>query len=135
MHNYVYISNLATVLTLNAHCSLLHCLQVSRALGHMARSSVVPNADYVEFEVNRGLEWLSAEQWHRRVAACLVLRELALNAPTTFYVKARDFFDRIMPLLGDSREVVRQTATEALSTCLAVLAQRRSRHHLNWYCR
>eukprot|EP00953_Heterococcus_sp_UTEX-ZZ885_P020302 11366-Heterococcus_DN1.PRE.1 len=51
----------------------------------MARSSVVPNADYVEFEVNRGLEWLSAEQWHRRLAACLVLRELALNAPTTFY--------------------------------------------------
>ncbi|KAG5176076.1 armadillo-type protein [Tribonema minus] len=107
---------------------------VSKALGHMARSSAVPNVDYVEFEVNRGLEWLNAEQWHRRLAACLVLRELAANAPTTLYVKIRDFFERAMPALADAHEAIRVTAAEALATCLAILAQRRSRHHLNWYC-
>lgn len=27
-------------------------MQASKTLGHLARSSVVPNADYVEFEVS-----------------------------------------------------------------------------------
>ena len=39
-------------------------------------SSAFANVDYVEFEVTRALEWLRAERDERRLAACLVLREV-----------------------------------------------------------
>lgn len=66
-------------------------------------------------QVNRGLEWLMAERnyGYRRHAACLVLRELAKNAPTVFFVKRGEFFQRIWPVLGDSKEFIRKAAVEA----------------------
>ncbi|CAM9232634.1 unnamed protein product, partial [Phaeothamnion confervicola] len=126
-----FSNNLSRALCANTDYALLS--HVARALGHMARSAVVPNAEFVEFEVNRGLEWLHAEQWHRRLTACLVLRELAENAPTTFYIKIKDFFDRILPVLRDRHVAVREAAAMALRTCLSLLAQRLSRYHLSWY--
>ena len=48
-------------------------------------------------QLNRALEWLLAEVQfsHRRLAACLVLRQLAINTPTLFFAKRADFFERI----------------------------------------
>jgi hypothetical protein len=50
----------------------------------------------VEFEVKRALEWLQdATHQSRRYAAVLVLKELAENAPTLFYVHVSSFFDLV----------------------------------------
>jgi FKBP12-rapamycin complex-associated protein len=56
---------------------------VARALGRMAMGAA--NVDRVEFEIGRGLEWLRSDRSDRRLAAVLVLRELARCAPTAFY--------------------------------------------------
>ena len=57
----------------------------ARALGHLARVGGSLAADMVDFEVVRALEWLQGEghqqQTQRRHSACLVLRQLATNAP------------------------------------------------------
>ncbi|CAM9622978.1 unnamed protein product, partial [Chrysoparadoxa australica] len=127
-----FSNNLSNALRSNTNYDLL--VQVSKALGHMASSRVVPNADFVEFEIDRGLEWLRAEQWRRRLAACLVLKELAANTPTTFYGKMGDFLQRITPLLRDGRVNVRIASTEAVTMCLQILAERRLRYHLDWLC-
>ena len=44
--------------------------------------------------MRRALEWLQGDRYEgRRLAAVLVLKELAENAPTLFYVHAKDFLD------------------------------------------
>lgn len=99
-------------------------MQASKTLGHLARSSVVPNADYVEFEVDRGVEWLSSDQSSRRLAACFVLKELADNAPTLFYSKTGEFLERVWVVLRDQKPIIRLSAARALSGCLRILASR-----------
>ncbi len=110
-------------------------MQASKTLGHLARSSVVPNADYVEFEVDRGLEWLHSDQSSRRLAACFVLKELAENAPTLFFAKTGDFLERVWIVLRDGKPIIRLSAARALSACLRILAQRSAISHVNWYCK
>lgn len=126
-----FSNNLSDALRTNTNRDVL--VSVAKALGHMARSSAVPNVDYVEFEINRGLEWLHADSSHRRLAGCLVLKEMATNAPTAFYVKIKDLFERIMPLVADREVMVREAAADALSVCLSAIVQRASRSYLNWY--
>mmetsp|Transcript_11655 Transcript_11655/g.24982 ORF Transcript_11655/g.24982 Transcript_11655/m.24982 type:complete len:125 (+) Transcript_11655:605-979(+) len=46
--------------------------------------------DRVEFEIGRSLEWLRSDRSDRRLAAVLVLRELARCAPTAFFGKTHD---------------------------------------------
>ena len=64
---------------------------VATSLGLLARKSVaLGNNDVVKFELNRGLEWLLAADpgaSHRRLAACLVLSQLAAATPSLFFVK------------------------------------------------
>ena len=55
---------------------------VARSLGHMARHTAVSQADYVERELDRALEWLRSTNPHRMLAACAILREFASCAPT-----------------------------------------------------
>ena len=61
---------------------------VARALGRMAMGA--SNVDRVEFEIGRSLEWLRSDRSDRRLAAVLVLRELARCAPTAFYSKTQN---------------------------------------------
>ncbi|KAH8063833.1 phosphatidylinositol kinase [Aureococcus anophagefferens] len=104
------------------------------------------SSDHVEFEVGRALEWLqrpAGADGHlggakaaadapggaqRRLAACLVLRELAKHAPTLFYARVRDFFERVWPALMDARSPdVREAAAAALGAALEIVARRRRR--------
>jgi tetratricopeptide (TPR) repeat protein len=105
--------------------------QIADALGYMARVSPVANVDYVEIELIRSLDWLRGEIPYRRLAACVVLQQLAENAPTVFFGRAREFFDYIWGPLWDPREDIRVTAAKALCACLSVLRQRN--YHLQWY--
>lgn len=61
---------------------------VARALGRMAMGAA--NVDRVEFEIGRSLEWLRSDRSDRRLAAVLVLGELARCAPTAFYSKTHN---------------------------------------------
>ncbi|KAL3925176.1 MAG: hypothetical protein SGILL_000584 [Bacillariaceae sp.] len=102
----------------------------TKALGHMARR----NVDFVESEITRALEWLRTERSDRRLAASLVLREFAINAPTAFYSKtsqttlgqggSNEFLDYIFQAVRDPQPIVRACATDALSQCLKILMDR-----------
>ena len=133
----------------NADYESLHA--ISRALGKMAASAA--NVDRVEFEIGRSLEWLRSDKGdHRRLAAVLVLCELARMAPTAFYSKTQqskplvegavkdagllaglgdlglggsnEFLDNIFPVLRDRQLIVRVCAADALSECIKILMER-----------
>jgi len=113
----------------------------TRALGRMAMGSA--NADFVEFEVSRALEWLKSERPDRRLAATLALKALARNAPTTFYSKtnqsahgagSNEFIENIFPVIRDSQPIVRACAVDALSECLQFLIKRHHRSITGYLC-
>ncbi|GKY96129.1 hypothetical protein MPSEU_000573100 [Mayamaea pseudoterrestris] len=105
---------------------------VARALGHMAQRAA--NVDFVESEVTRALEWLRTDRSERRLAACLSLKEFAINAPTTFHSKTSQaalgqsgsnlFLDIIFHAVHDAQPIVRACAADALSQCLKILMER-----------
>ncbi|EGC32838.1 protein kinase, atypical group [Dictyostelium purpureum] len=109
-------------------------LMASKALGRLARSNGTLTAECVEFEVTRALEWLSGDRIEaRRHAAVLVLKELAQNAPTLFYVHCSSFIDLIWVALKDPKVAIREGAVEALRACLDLISERESRLRLQWY--
>lgn len=106
---------------------------IADAFGHMAKNSPVSHRDYLEGELVRALDWLKGKgTTPRRFAACMILQQLATNAPTIFFVKINEFFDLIWSPLWDPKETIRNVAGKALSACLAVLKERT--YHLQWYC-
>ena len=113
--------------------------EAARALGHLARVAGPGAADMVDFEVVRALEWLQGDghghpqQTQRRHSACLVLRELALNAPAAFFMHMSTFFERIWTGLGDAVAAIREAACEALCQCLK-LGERRRARDMQRYC-
>ncbi|EGB02332.1 hypothetical protein AURANDRAFT_68981, partial [Aureococcus anophagefferens] len=127
--------------------------RTAAALGRLARRGPASSSDHVEFEVGRALEWLqrpAGADGHlggakaaadapggaqRRLAACLVLRELAKHAPTLFYARVRDFFERVWPALMDARSPdVREAAAAALGAALEIVARRPTAQHSHFYC-
>ena len=136
----------------HADYEFLHA--VARAIGRMAFGST--NVDLVEFEITRSLEWLQSDRSDRKLAAVLVLSELAKSSPTAFYSKTNtsstlsggrggsmgvlasyldglglsgtnEFLDNIFPVLMDPHPIVRVCAADALSECLNILMDRQQR--------
>eukprot|EP01033_Poteriospumella_lacustris_P010144 gene10144-7234_t len=106
---------------------------IADAFGHMAKNSPVSHRDYLEGELIRALDSLKGKQPSaKRFAACVMLQQLATNAPTIFFVKINEFFDLIWIPIWDQKETIRNAAGRALSACLAVLKERT--YHLQWYC-
>jgi len=100
----------------------------SKAMGRLALTGGTFTADYVEFEVKRALEWLCGDRNEgRRHAAVLVLKELALNAPTFFFQQVQPFFENIPNAVRDPKQAIREGAVEALQACLVILAQRETK--------
>lgn len=103
-------------------------------LGHLARCGGVLTNDFVEFEVKRALEWLQSKNHSlRRLAAVLVLKELAINAPVLFFAHVSQFFEHIRKALHDSDAYTREAATKALRACLSLISKRQSRLSVEWY--
>ncbi|EQC27376.1 FKBP12-rapamycin complex-associated protein [Saprolegnia diclina VS20] len=97
-------------------------------------------AAFVDFEVKRAFEWLTnpcfnSSQSHRRLAACFVLKALAVAVPTLFHVNLSTFFVAIWPAIRDARVDVRDAATDALAACLQLISMRQTRHRVQWYCK
>uniref|UniRef100_UPI00358FB62C serine/threonine-protein kinase mTOR-like n=1 Tax=Myxine glutinosa TaxID=7769 RepID=UPI00358FB62C len=108
----------------------------SGAVGRLSMAGGSFTAEYVEFEVKRALEWLSGERLEgRRHAAVLVLRELALGAPTFFFQSVQPFFESLFPVVWDPKQAVREAAVAALRACLQLTAQRETKEMQKpqWY--
>ncbi|XP_075183475.1 serine/threonine-protein kinase mTOR [Anomaloglossus baeobatrachus] len=97
----------------------------SKAMGRLAMAGDTFTAEYVEFEVKRALEWMGAERNEgRRHAGVLVLRELAVSAPTFFFQQVQPFFDNIFNGVWDPKPTIREGAVAALRACLILTTQR-----------
>ncbi|XP_057821315.1 serine/threonine-protein kinase TOR isoform X2 [Cryptomeria japonica] len=108
----------------------------SKVLGHLARAGGAMTADEVEHHVRKALEWLRGERVeHRRLAAVLILKEMAENAPTVFNVHVPEFVDAVWVALRDPTLAVRERAVEALRACLCVIEKRETRWRVQWYYR
>ncbi|XP_065842793.1 serine/threonine-protein kinase mTOR-like [Oscarella lobularis] len=100
----------------------------AKAVGRITLSGGTFTAEYVEYEVKRCLEWLQGDRTDgRRHAAVLLLRELAVSAPTLFYQKVQPFFDNIFTAVRDPKQVIREGAAAALRACLVLTSQRETK--------
>ncbi|CAN0309105.1 unnamed protein product, partial [Hapterophycus canaliculatus] len=77
-------------------------------------------------------QWLAAVEWHRKLAACLVLRELAKKAPSWVYSRMVEIIPQIVTAVHEGKEKVRETAAEALTMCLDMSQRRPNRLTLDW---
>jgi serine/threonine-protein kinase mTOR len=90
-------------------------------------------SELVESEANTALEWLQSErQEDRRYSACLILRELAKNAPTLMYSWVSNIFDLIWVGLRDPRLLIRATAAETVSACFKIIRERDADMRYTW---
>ncbi|KAJ3083694.1 phosphatidylinositol kinase- protein kinase tor1, partial [Quaeritorhiza haematococci] len=106
----------------------------SKALGRLALPGGPLIADIVEFEIKRALEWLQGDRNEsRRYAAVLVLRELAISAPTLIYAYVPQVLDLIWVALRDPKVTIREGAADALNACLELVYQRESQLRRQWY--
>ncbi|ORY80056.1 PtdIns-3-kinase tor2 [Protomyces lactucae-debilis] len=108
----------------------------AKALGKLAVSGGVLTAEFVEFEIKRSLEWLQGDRnENRRMAAVLVIREFAINAPTLIYSYVSQILDLLWMALRDPKVVIRISAADALSSCLDIVFQREGALRTQWYIR
>ncbi|CAH1240669.1 MTOR [Branchiostoma lanceolatum] len=108
----------------------------SQAVGRLALAGGTFTAEYVEFEVKRAIEWLQGDRHEgRRHAAVLVLRELAVSAPTFFFQQVQPFFDNIFNAVRDPKQAIREGAVAALRACLVLTSQRETKEMQKpqWY--
>ena len=106
----------------------------ARTLGHLARAGESLTVEIVEFEVKQSLEWLQSHRSeHRRLAAVMVLKELAESTPTLFNVYVSQFLDHIWAAVRDSKVTIRLKAVEALRSCLVDVSKRASSWRLECY--
>lgn len=106
-------------------------IPAAKALGRLAISSSTFTADLVDTQVEHALEWLHGDR--SRLAAVLVLRELAINAPTLIYAYVHRILDFIWVALRDPRQIIRENAADCLSQCLEIVQQRETPMRKTWY--
>ncbi|KAL9624360.1 MAG: hypothetical protein Q9160_001322 [Pyrenula sp. 1 TL-2023] len=106
------------------------------SLGRLAKPGGALTAELVESEIQSALEWLQLDrQDSRRFAAVLVIRELARNSPTLLYGFIPQIFELIWVPIRDPRVMVRETAAEAVSACLEIIAARDEKVKQQWFPR
>eukprot|EP01035_Chromulina_nebulosa_P018854 gene18854-24639_t len=110
---------------------------ITNVYGYLAKSSLTSSSHLlsIEKELNIALEILklsTVNNIHRRYAACSILKQLATNISTVFFIKIKEFFDVIWNPLWDSKESIRVAASQAISNCLEILKFRS--YSLEWHC-
>ncbi|KAI5794446.1 armadillo-type protein [Peziza echinospora] len=109
-------------------------VRAAKVLGRLAVPGGTLTTELVESEVKQALEWLQSErQENRRFAAVLLLRELARSSPTLLYSFVPQILDLIWAGLRDPKVVIRESAADALSACLEIIALRDSSLRTQWY--
>ena len=107
----------------------------TRTLGHLARPGGAYTAELVEAEMTSAFEWLQPEnkQESRKLAAVLLIRELARNSPTLVYGFIPQIFELIWNALRDSKDIIRNIAAEAVSACFGVMVARDTSFQVQWF--
>ncbi|XP_039269325.2 serine/threonine-protein kinase mTOR-like [Styela clava] len=100
----------------------------AQALGRLAAAGGNHRTEYIEFQVRRAIEWIGAPRNEgRRHSAVLILRELAINAPTIFYLQIQPFFDDIFNVARDPKPSIREGAVAALRAALQLTVHRETK--------
>lgn len=100
---------------------------IARSLGHLARAGGALTVDTSQFFIRESLEWLRAnESPPKRLAAVLILKELAQHTPTLFNQHIHEFLTLVWAALKDPSEHTRVKAIEALRVCLFGISKRES---------
>jgi serine/threonine-protein kinase mTOR len=110
--------------------------KAAQCLGHLAKPGGALTAELVESEIQSAMEWLQSDrQEGRRLAAVLVIRELAKNSPTLLYGFVPQIFELIWIPLRDPKELIRKISAEAVSACLAIIVARDAQFRQHWFAR
>lgn len=82
-----------------------------------------------------GNQLLFSEEITFYVFQVLVLRELAVSAPTFFFQQVQPFFDNIFYAVWDPKQAIREGAVSALRACLILTTQRETKEMQKpqWY--
>ncbi|MDP2434404.1 MAG: hypothetical protein Q8P67_01525, partial [archaeon] len=112
-------------------------LLASQMLGMLVKAEGALTADCVEFEATRALEWLQGGSRYesRRLAAVLILKELAENAPTLFFKYNKELREAVWIPLSDSKSLVRLSTLQAISATLRIISGREQLLRTHWYSR
>jgi len=89
----------------------------------------------VKEEFDRAVGFLKS--YDRRLAAVLMLKELALNSPTLFniHIQQSQVMKKIFVAIGDSRLAIRRRAVEAIIACMHMISKRSKASKHKWYYR
>ena len=122
-----FITRFANYLRLILPCNnVATMIMAAKVLGHLAQSGGTLTADFVEFETKRALESLNAEKRseHHRLAAVLVCKELASNAPTLFFMHVPSYVKSIWAAIHDPKQLIREAAIDSLRATLGIIGTR-----------
>lgn len=109
----------------------------SKALGHIVSTAGTRLIEFVEdYHVTPALTWLQNDSFQvRRHAATMILKELAVNAPSTAFRHIEKCFDVIWCAFWDSKIIVRMSAADSLQSYFSLIQQRESNRKSGWYLR
>ncbi|MDP2439819.1 MAG: DUF3385 domain-containing protein, partial [archaeon] len=94
-------------------------------LGRVVKIEGTLAAECAESEVSRALKWIEGiDKVDKRFTGILMLKELALNSPTCFFIHVKDFFQKMWFLFKDKSLQLREFAAECLSLALVLIHQR-----------
>lgn len=98
----------------------------SEAIGRLATPGGTLTAELVESEIHSMLEYLQDSQRveNHRLAAVLVIKELAKNSATLMYQYVPVVLETIWVALRDPKYLIRETASEAVGACLEISTPR-----------
>ena len=97
----------------------------ARSLGKLILEAGTLQAELVDSELKAALEWLQSDrQENRRFAAVLILRELAVNAPTALSRSVAQILELLWVALRDPKVLIRESAAEVLNACLKIISTR-----------
>lgn len=109
----------------------------AQVLGKFARFKGTMLSEFLEAQLRQSMDLLSDIRNGNPLVALLILRQLAENAPSLFYIHAGQFLESVWIGLHHKDISIRLAAAAALNQALSVLSQRDSNSnlHTSWYAK
>ena len=109
----------------------------TKSLGRLVKSGAAMTSEIVEREVRRSIFWLDPKSEgttdNRKLAAVMLLREMAEQSPAVFNTHVKAFLDSVWHPLRDARTQLREAAVKALKQCLMLVEMRETRYRVQYY--